>query len=80
MVNEGKPPIPDAQRLINYGLNKVRFPSPVSPGENIRACVEIISVQEVKGSLELIKKITIEIEKSEKPACVAEIVTRAYFN
>jgi len=80
MVNEGKPPIPDAQRVINYGLNKVRFPSPVSPGENIRACVEIISVQEVKGSLELIKKITVEIEKSEKPACVAEIVTRAYFS
>ncbi|MBT4067716.1 MAG: MaoC family dehydratase [Candidatus Marinimicrobia bacterium] len=79
MVNADKPPIPGAQRLINYGLNKVRFPSPVSPGENIRSRAEVISVQEVKGSLELIKKITVEIENSEKPACVAEIVTRAYF-
>lgn len=79
MVNADKPPIPGAQRLINYGLNKVRFPSPVSPGENIRAHVEVISVKEVKDSLELIKKITVEIENSEKPACVAEIVTRAYF-
>ena len=80
MVNADKPPIPGAQRLINYGLNKVRFPSPVSPGENIRSRAEVISVQEVKGSLELIKKITVEIENSEKPACVAEIVTRAYFD
>ena len=79
MVNADKPPIPGAQRLINYGLNKVRFPSAVSPGENIRSRAEVISVQEVKGSLELIKIITVEIENSEKPACVAEIVTRAYF-
>ena len=71
MVNADKPPIPSAQRLINYGLNKVRFPHPVSPGENISAHVEVISVKEVKDSLELIKKITVEIENLEKPACVA---------
>ena len=45
MVNADKPPIPSAQRLINYGLNKVRFPHPVSPGENISAHVEVISVK-----------------------------------
>ena len=79
MGNADKTPIPGAQRLINYGLNKVRFPYPVSPGENIRAHVEFISVKEVKDSLELIKKITVEIENSEKPVCVVEIVTRAKF-
>jgi acyl dehydratase len=57
----------------------VRIHSPVSPGENIRARVEVFSVKEVKYSLELIKKITVEIENSGKPACFAEIVTRAYF-
>ena len=45
MVNADKPPIPSAQRLVNYGLNKVRFPHPVSPGENISAHVEVISVK-----------------------------------
>ena len=50
MVTADKPPIPGAQRLINYGLNKVRFPHPVSPGENIRAHVEVISVKEIKDS------------------------------
>ena len=44
MVNADKPPIPSAQRLFNYGLNKVRFPVPVPPGENILAHVEVISV------------------------------------
>jgi acyl dehydratase len=41
MVNADKTPIPGTQRLINYGLNKVHFPSPVSPGENIRAHLEL---------------------------------------
>ena len=55
----------------------MRLPASISPGENICAHVEIISVKEVNDSLELIKKITVEIEISGKPACVAEIVTSA---
>ena len=80
MVNPDKPMIPGAQRLINYGLNKVRFPAPVSPGTKIRARSELVNVQEVKGALEIVRKVTIEIENEEKPACVAEMVTRAFFD
>ena len=80
MVNPDKPMIPGAQRLINYGLNKVRFPAPVSPGTKIRARTELVSVQEVKGALEIVRKVTVEIENEEKPACVAETVTRVFFD
>ena len=80
MVSPDKPMIPSAQRLINYGLNKVRFPAPVSPGTKIRARSELVNVQEVKGALEIVRKVTIEIENKEKPACVAEMVTRAFFD
>ena len=80
MVNPDKPMMPGAQRLINYGLNKVRFPAPVSPGTKIRARSELVNVQEVKGALEIVRKVTIEIENKEKPACVAEMVTRAFFD
>ena len=80
MVNPDKPMMSGAQRLINYGLNKVRFPAPVSPGKKIRTRSELINVQEVKGALEIVRKVTIEIENEEKPACVAEMVTRAFFD
>ena len=66
MVNADKPPIPSAQRRINYGFNKVRFLSPVSPGENIRTYEEFISVKEVKGSLELIKKLLFKLKTQKK--------------
>ena len=62
ILKADKPPIPSPQRLIYFGLNKVRFPSAISPRENIRVHLEVISVKEVKDSLELIKNITIEIE------------------
>lgn len=78
-IHPGKPSITGAKRLINYGSNKVRFPSAVKPGARIRTRSVLASVKEVKGSLEIVKKITVEIEGSEKPACVTETVTRAYF-
>ncbi len=64
---------------VNYGLNKVRFPHPVAVGSNIRARTELQSFKEVKGGLQIIRKVTIEIEGVAKPACVAEMVGRIYF-
>ena len=58
----------------------MRFPAPVFPGKKIRSRSELINVQEVKGALEIVRKVTIEIENEEKPACVAEMVTRAFFD
>ena len=63
---------------INYGLNKVRFPSPVRVGSRIRAAVAVASADEVPGGFQITTTVTIEIEGSDKPACVAETVVHIY--
>ncbi len=68
----------DAAMALNYGLNKVRFPSPVIVGSRICAHATLQHTEEVKGGLQVIVLITIEIEGVEKPACVAEFVFRVY--
>lgn len=63
---------------VNYGWNKVRFPAPVPAGARIRAAVEVVSVDDVgEGWLQIVQRWTVEVEGSEKPACVADSVTRA---
>jgi acyl dehydratase len=62
---------------INYGWNKIRFPAPVPTGKKIRATLETLSVDEVGGGwFQITQKWTVEVEGSEKPACVAESVSR----
>jgi acyl dehydratase len=61
---------------INYGANKVRFPAPLPAGSRIRARVTIVSVDEVPGGEQMVAVATIERERSDKPVCVAELVTR----
>jgi acyl dehydratase len=62
---------------INYGWNKIRFPAPVPTGKKIRATLETMSVDEVGGGwFQITQKWTVEVEGSEKPACVAESVSR----
>ncbi|MDA3647213.1 MaoC family dehydratase [Saccharopolyspora indica] len=68
-----------AKMGINYGLNKVRFPSPVPVGARIRSVAELADVTEVQGGVQLTIKSTIEIEGAPKPACVAEGLTRVVF-
>lgn len=63
---------------VNYGWNKVRFAAPVPAGARIRAAVEVVSVDDVgEGWLQIVQRWTVEVEGSEKPACVADSVTRA---
>ncbi|WP_330253528.1 MaoC family dehydratase [Nocardia sp. NBC_00565] len=69
--------ITDASARINYGLNKVRFPSPVPAGSRIRARATIVSVDEVAGGLQIVVRATIEREGGDKPACIAEYIVRA---
>lgn len=64
---------------INYGLNRVRFPSPVKVGSRIRAQSKNLSVEDVDGGVQVINQVTIEVEGQDKPACVAETVSRFYF-
>jgi acyl dehydratase len=62
---------------VNYGWNKVRFPAPVPTGSRIRATVEVKSVDDVGGGWwQVTQSWTVEVEGSEKPACVAESVGR----
>jgi acyl dehydratase len=62
---------------VNYGWNKVRFPAPVPSGSRIRASIEVLSVDEIgDGWHQVVQRWTVEVEGSEKPACVAESVSR----
>ena len=63
---------------VNYGLNRVRFPSPVRAGSKIRAKVVLQSVKEVERGYETIFAVTVEAEGTEKPCCVAESLIRYY--
>jgi acyl dehydratase len=79
LVDESKPLFPGATNVINYGINKLRFPNAVKAGSKIRARCELVSAEEVKGSIELIEKYIVEIEGEPKPACIAECIMRLYF-
>ena len=61
---------------VNYGCNKVRFPSPVKVGSKLRMGAEVTSVEDVPGGVQATYTLTIETEGSTKPSCVAEVVYR----
>ncbi|WKV70829.1 MaoC family dehydratase [Streptomyces sp. PCS3-D2] len=64
---------------VNYGLDKVRFPSPVRVGAQIRLHGLVGTVEEVRGNgVQMPVTFTVEVEGSDKPACVAEAVYRHY--
>ena len=64
---------------VNYGLNRVRFVSPVRAGSNIRARITLQSLKDVPpDGVEVVFHATVEVEGSEKPCCVAEWVARYY--
>lgn len=66
-------------RSLNYGVNKVRFPSPVPVGSRVRLNARVLSVEPVpSGGLEMVRGWTFELEGAAKPACVAESVKRFY--
>lgn len=79
LVDESSPIFPGVKNVINYGLNKLRFPAAVPVGSRIRARCELISAEEVKNSIELIEKYTVEVEGQDRPACIAEAVMRLYY-
>ena len=61
---------------LNVGLDKVRFPSPVPAGSRIRATGEVVSAGEVKGGVQVVVRVTVEVEGQDRPACVADTVSR----
>ena len=78
-VNPEKPQYPRAKMAVNYGLNQVRFPYPVKAGSRVRARTRLARIEVIKRGLELVNEITVEVEGSRRPACVAESVVRLYF-
>lgn len=69
---------PGMSYRVNYGLNKVRFPAPVKVGSKVRAHTVLQSVELVGTAVEIIYRLTVEIESETKPACVAEQVFRLF--
>ena len=62
---------------VNYGWEKVRFPSPVPAGSKVRANAEMISSEDLgNGWIHNVTRFTVEVEGSDKPCCVADSVTR----
>jgi len=67
---------PPPTMAINYGLERLRFPSPVPSGSRVRAWFEVTDVSQVPGGAQIVRLVTIEVEGSMKPVLVAETVTR----
>ena len=64
---------------VNYGAGKVRFPSPVPVGSNLRIGAVLDSVDDVTGGVQVQMTLTFEVEGAAKPSCVAEVLFR-YFS
>jgi acyl dehydratase len=63
---------------VNYGANKVRFPSPVPVGAKVRLGVKLLEVEDIAGGVQMTMEFTFECEGASKPSCVAEIIFRSY--
>lgn len=63
---------------VNVGADRLRFLAPVKVGSRIRGVGEIVGVEEVKGAIQSIVRVTVEIEGADKPACVVDTISR-YF-
>lgn len=63
---------------VNYGLNKVRFPAPVTVGSRIRLVARLAEVEDIKGGVQIVVDGTIEIEGGAKPAAALQSVVRFY--
>ncbi|HYO18344.1 MAG TPA: MaoC family dehydratase [Dermatophilaceae bacterium] len=70
--------VSDVDVILNYGLNKVRFPAPVMVGSRLRMHVSVAEVKEIKGGLEVVYHLVYESEGTTKPPCVADAVLRYY--
>jgi acyl dehydratase len=68
----------DAKMVVNYGMNKVRFPAPVPVGSRVRAALTLLRIEELADCAQLEWKVVIEREGGDKPVCVADMLMRRY--
>jgi len=82
LVNRFLPEILEVRGIsmgVNYGVDRVRFPSPVKVGARVRGVGELLEAERQKdGSVQAKVRVTVEIEGAAKPACVAETISRYY--
>ncbi|MBU6253567.1 MAG: MaoC family dehydratase [Alphaproteobacteria bacterium] len=81
LVNYFLPQLIEVQgfaHAVNVGADRLRFLAPVKVGSRIRGVGEIVGVEEVKGAIQSIVRVTVEIEGTDKPACVVDTISR-YF-
>ncbi|MGV9870325.1 MaoC family dehydratase [Rhodococcus koreensis] len=67
-----------ASMVVNYGLNKVRFPAPVPVGSKVRLKAEVASVEDITGGVQLVLRALVHCTAVDKPVCAAEPVYRFY--
>ena len=79
LVDAGSAPFPGVRQMVNYGLDRVRFPNAVLSGSRVRVRCVLLKVETVAGGLQVTEQCTVEIDGQQKPACVAEAIMRAYF-
>jgi len=79
LVESASPVFPGVKQVVNYGLDRLRFPNAVRVGSRVRAHCVLNKVEPVTGGLQVTEQYTVEIEGQAKPACVAEAIMRLYF-
>jgi acyl dehydratase len=82
LVNRFLPEIVEVRGIsmgVNYGADRIRFPAPLKVGSRIRGGAELIEVENTKdGGVQAKIRVTVEIEGSERPACVVDTISRYY--
>ncbi len=68
----------DAKMVVNYGLNRVRFPAPVPVGSRVRARLTLLKIEDLADCAQLQWSVVMEREGEDKPVCVAELLLRRY--
>jgi len=78
LVSADSPIYPGVRQVINYGLDKLRFPNAVKVDSRIRTRCVLSKVEEVTGGVQTTEQATFEIDGQAKPACIAEAIMRLY--
>jgi len=71
--------VENAKMGVNYGTEKVRFPAAVKVNARIRGRAQVLEATDVPGGVQIVVRVTIEIEGGDRPACVADTISRFYF-
>ena len=71
-------PVSGFKMGVNYGAEKIRFPSPVPVGSKLRLGAKLLDVTEIAGGIQMKMEFAFEVEGAPKPSCVAEVLFRLY--